>query len=249
MVHIASYNPEECAKVLSDLRARFPEHASRFLIHPLDLSSIRSASESARAFAASADNSRLDILVANAGIMFVSSDGLSVDGYDPVFATNHLGHFAFVMGLLPLMERTANEVGDARIVVVSSLGYKFVSGLNLSDVGNAKPGYGKPIRDLPDRTKRYGRSKRANILFALELHRRLVARGVHNVMVNACHPGLVPFTGIASNVCASPPKTPQNLLQLLSKSSSFPLTSPFWLYRVGSRFPLGWLALADGSDL
>ena len=216
MVHIASRNPEKCAKVLSDLRARFPEHASRFLIHPLDLSSIRSASESARAFAASAGNSRLDILVANAGVLSVASDGLSVDGYDPAFATNHLGHFAFVMGLLPLMERTANEVGDARIVVVSSIGYKLVSGLDLSDVSDARPVYGNRIRDLSDAGKRYGRSKRANILFVLELHRRLVTRGVHNVMVNACHPGLVPYTGIAINVCASPPQSPQTLLQLLS---------------------------------
>ena len=190
---------------MSDLRERFPELASRFLIHPLDLSTIRSASESARTFAA--DNSRLDILVANAGIGFVAVDKLSVDGYDPAFATNHLGHFAFVMGLLPLMERTANDTGDARIVVVSSLAYRFVGGLDLSDVGEAKPGDGKRISDLPDAARRYGRSKRANILFAVELHRRLVTRGVHNVMVNACHPGTIGDTGLGGDVCVPLPTT------------------------------------------
>ena len=223
MVHIASRNPEKCAKVLSDLRERFPKHASRFLMHPLDLSSIRSASESARAFAASTSNSRLDILVANAGIWSVPGGELSVDGYDPAFATNHLGHFAFIMGLLPLMERTANDTGDARIVVVSSLAYEYVVGIDLSDVGDAKPRDGKRISDLPDVARRYGRSKRANILFVMELHRRLVARGVHNVMVNACHPGLVGSTEFASDVCAPPPPpTPKRYSNCYHRAPRFP---------------------------
>ena len=139
-----------------------------------------------------------------------------------MFATNHLGHFAFVTALLPLVERTANEVGDARVVVVSSLGYKLVGGLDLSDVGEAKP-VGGTLRDLLDTARRYGRSKRANVLFAMELHRRLVARGVQNVMVNACHPGTIGDTGLAGDVCAPPPPPPlQTLFQLLLRELSVP---------------------------
>ena len=64
----------------------------------LDLASIEGAEASAREFCKR--ENRLDILVANAGVGMIYRDELSVDGYERAFATNHLGHFAFVQEVL-----------------------------------------------------------------------------------------------------------------------------------------------------
>ena len=64
----------------------------------LDLASIGGAKASAREFCKR--ENRLDILVMNAGVGMMYRNELSVDGYERAFATNHLGHFAFVQEVL-----------------------------------------------------------------------------------------------------------------------------------------------------
>ena len=66
--------------------------------HQCDIATIKGANESAEAFKKL--ESRVDILVANAGISMAFRDELSPDGYEKTFATNHLGHMAFIMSLL-----------------------------------------------------------------------------------------------------------------------------------------------------
>ncbi len=109
--------------------------ATRF--HELDLALIASATESAKRFREI--EGRIDILVANAGISLVSLDKLlSPDGYERIFATNHMGHFAFSTSLfgklllsaavrsppltyhLDVVGATSTRIGDARIVVTGS---------------------------------------------------------------------------------------------------------------------------------
>lgn len=46
------------------------------------------------------EGGRLDIVIANAGVSMMGLDELSEDGYERLFATNHLGHFAFIVGVL-----------------------------------------------------------------------------------------------------------------------------------------------------
>lgn len=140
-----------------------------------------------------AEHDRLDIIIANAGSAFEPIDELSVDGYDRTFHTNHLGHFAFVTGLLPLLEKTAQaNDGDVRVVITSSSAYQFVGsdGIDFDTITTARSGDGQSVLDMKAAGKRYGRSKMANILFAQELDRRLKRRGVEGVRVNACHPGM-----------------------------------------------------------
>ena len=117
---------------------------------------------------------RLDVLVNNAGAIFLSNRR-SVDGIEMTFALNHLGYFLLTTLLLDLLKRSK----PARIVNVSSSSHFSVRSLHLEDL--PKPGSNRGYRA-------YGRSKLCNILFTYELARRLEGSGV---TVNALHPGLV----------------------------------------------------------
>ena len=124
---------------------------------------------------------RLDVLVNNAGAIFLSHRR-SVDGIEMTFALNHLGHFLLTTLLLDLLRDSA----PARIVNVSSRAHFSAGNFRLEDL--PRPGSNGGYRA-------YGRSKLCNILFTYELARRLEGSGV---TVNALHPGLV-RTNIARN--------------------------------------------------
>ena len=124
---------------------------------------------------------RLDVLVNNAGAIFLSHRR-SVDGIEMTFALNHLGHFLLTTLLLDLLRDSA----PARVVNVSSGAHFSAANFRLEDL--PRPGSNGGYRA-------YGRSKLCNILFTYELARRLEGSGV---TVNALHPGLV-RTNIARN--------------------------------------------------
>jgi NAD(P)-dependent dehydrogenase (short-subunit alcohol dehydrogenase family) len=120
---------------------------------------------------------RLDVLVNNAGI-YEATPTLTDDGFEKTFAVNHFGPFLLTNLLLDRITATAAETGDGRIVNVSSDAHR---GAQLDfDALTSTDGY----RAM----QAYGRTKLANILFTLELARRL--RGT-NVTTNAVHPGVV----------------------------------------------------------
>jgi NAD(P)-dependent dehydrogenase (short-subunit alcohol dehydrogenase family) len=117
---------------------------------------------------------KLDLLINNAGIM-MSPYKVTEDGFENQFATNYIGHFALTGLLLPLFTKTSGS----RIVTLSSLSYKWAE-IQFDDF-HARKGY--------SRTKAYGQSKRACLMFAFELQRRLAADGNGTLSV-AAHPGL-----------------------------------------------------------
>ena len=133
----------------------------------LDLADLSSV----RAFAAGIDG--LDVLVNNAGVM-MPPRSLTRDGFELQFGTNHLGHFALT-GLL--IERLAHGT-DPRVVTVSSLEHR-PGRIDFGDLASER-GY--------DPRRAYQRSKFANVVFALELDRRLRAAGSPVKSVLA-HPG------------------------------------------------------------
>jgi NAD(P)-dependent dehydrogenase (short-subunit alcohol dehydrogenase family) len=112
----------------------------------------------------------LDVLVNNAGIMAVPQSR-TVDGFELQVGTNHLGHFALTNLLLP-------AVTD-RVVTVSS-GLHRSGRIDLDDLNWEHRRY--------NRIGAYGQSKLANLLFTLELERRLIADG-SPVRALAAHPG------------------------------------------------------------
>src|SRR4051794_35327669 len=122
-----------------------------------------------RAFA-DAWSGDLDLLVNNAGIMAVP-EGRTADGFELQIGTNHLGHFALTNLLLP-------HVTD-RVVTVASGAHR-LGKVDLDDLNWERRGY--------SRWRAYGQSKLANLLFTLELQRRLAETG-SDVRALAAHPG------------------------------------------------------------
>ncbi|MFI5353459.1 MAG: SDR family NAD(P)-dependent oxidoreductase [Candidatus Binatales bacterium] len=133
-----------------------------------DLASLSSVRKAASELLARAK--RFDVIIANAGVM-ACPQGKTQDGFETQFGTNHLGHFVFVNRLVPLLNP------GARIVTLSSAGHQ------LSDVDLADPNFEQtPYQAFTA----YGRSKTANILYAVALDSRLKGRGVRATSI---HPG------------------------------------------------------------
>ena len=144
-------------------------------VRALDLGDLASV----RAFAGSWTEP-LDLLVNNAGIMAVPQ-GRTVDGFELQIGTNHLGHFALTNLLLP-------HIGG-RVVTVSS-GLARRGRIDLDDLNWERRSY-RPWQA-------YSQSKLANLLFTLELQRRLEAAG-SEVRALSAHPG-VAATGLTRSM-------------------------------------------------
>jgi NAD(P)-dependent dehydrogenase (short-subunit alcohol dehydrogenase family) len=117
----------------------------------------------------------LHILVNNAGVMAVPELRLSPEGHELQFATNHLGHFRLVVGLLPALR----AAGGARVVAVSSRAH-LNSPVVFDDIDFAHRPY--------DPALAYAQSKTANVLFAVAAATRWSGDGIE---VNALHPGAI----------------------------------------------------------
>jgi NAD(P)-dependent dehydrogenase (short-subunit alcohol dehydrogenase family) len=131
------------------------------------LESIRAAADQVRS-----QHDTIDLLINNAGVMFTPKT-TTKDGFELQFGTNHLGHFAFT-GLL--LDRLL-AVEGSRVVTVSSMGHRFVSGIRFDDL---------QWEHEYSRVRAYGQAKLANLLFTYELQRRL--RRTSTIAV-AAHPG------------------------------------------------------------
>jgi NAD(P)-dependent dehydrogenase (short-subunit alcohol dehydrogenase family) len=134
-------------------------------VRRLDLADLASV----RAFASTWAGS-LDVLVNNAGVMAVPR-GRTADGFETQLGTNHLGHYALTNLLL-------RHITD-RVVTVSSAAHRH-GRIELDDLNWEHRRY--------RRWAAYGQSKLANLLFTLELDRRLVEAG-SPVRALAAHPG------------------------------------------------------------
>jgi NAD(P)-dependent dehydrogenase (short-subunit alcohol dehydrogenase family) len=134
----------------------------------LDLSSLKSVRAAADKLVA--EGKPLDIIIANAGVM-ATPFGKTEDGFETQFGTNHIGHFVFVNRIAPLLRK------GGRFVSLASSGHR------RSDVGLDDPNF---ERTEYDPWVAYGRSKSANVLFAVEFDRRWRDRGIR---ATAVHPG------------------------------------------------------------
>ena len=134
----------------------------------LGLASLASVRASADALLARGEP--FDLVIANAGVM-ATPFGRTADGFETQFGTNHLGHFLLVNRIAPLMRP------GARLVSLASSGHRFAD-VDLDDPNFERTPY-EPFVG-------YGRSKTANILFAVEFDRRHRSQGVRAAAV---HPG------------------------------------------------------------
>ncbi|MER6948952.1 oxidoreductase [Nonomuraea sp. NPDC000554] len=164
-VVVAARSAEKGEAAVARLRQAVP--GAEISFGRLDLADLASV----RTFAAGVD--RVDLLINNAGIGMIGR-AETKDGFELQFGTNHLGHFALTGLLLPLLV----AVPGARVVTVSSDAHT-IGKLDFDNLGLER-GYG--------RMTAYGRSKLANLLFTLELHRRAQRAGLDLLSV-ATHPG------------------------------------------------------------
>ena len=134
----------------------------------LDLASLASARACADALLA--DGGQFDLVIANAGVM-ACPFSKTADGFETQFGTNHLGHFVLVNRIAALMKP------GSRLVNLSSAGHRY-SDVDLDDPNFERTPY--------DPWVAYGRSKTANVLFAVEFDRRHKGSGV---AATAVHPG------------------------------------------------------------
>ncbi|MBW2397380.1 MAG: SDR family oxidoreductase [Deltaproteobacteria bacterium] len=161
--------PERCEEAMDEIR-RSATGAPPELLQA-DLSSLAGVRSLAEAVSERTDH--LDVLLNNAGLT-LSSRQLTDDGFEKTFGVNHLAPFLLTGLLLPLLRRSPAP----RIVTVASEGHRFGK-LDLDDLQNER-------RYAMLRV--YGQSKTANILFTVELARRLEGT---NVTANCLHPGMI----------------------------------------------------------
>jgi NAD(P)-dependent dehydrogenase (short-subunit alcohol dehydrogenase family) len=140
-------------------------------LEALDLADLASVRAFADRFRSQRDG--LDLLINNAGVM-APPRRETADGFELQFGTNHLGHFALAGLLFPLLEGRE----DARLVTVASIAHRHAR-IRFDDLHGVR----RYVRWLA-----YGQSKLANLIFAVELDRRLRAAG-SNVKSVAAHPG------------------------------------------------------------
>lgn len=166
--------PERCEAALAAVRAAGCEKVELIRGELGTIAGVRAVADAVRSH-----TDRLDVLVNNAGIALMRRESTD-DGFERTFAVNHLGYFALTGLLLPLLRAG----GDARIVSVASEAHRF-GRLDLDDLHNERRYRGLRV---------YAQSKTANILWNVELARRLEGSGI---TANCLHPG-----GIRSNLGA-----------------------------------------------
>jgi NAD(P)-dependent dehydrogenase (short-subunit alcohol dehydrogenase family) len=152
--------------------------SAEVMVRKLDLGSLTSVKHAGAEIAA--EFPAIDLLINNAGVMYPPKS-TTADGFELQFGTNHLGHFALTGLLLPNLL----DVDGSRVVVVASIAHNIRAKIDFDDLQWEKRRY--------DRVAAYGQSKLANLMFAYDLQRHLVAaaktKGAKTIAV-AAHPGV-----------------------------------------------------------
>ena len=164
----AARDLKKAEAVTAQVRKDAEANGGSFELIELDLASLKSVR-------ACGDNllkkgEPFDVIIANAGVM-ATPFGNTLDGFETQFGTNHLGHFVLVNRIASLIR------AGGRLINVSSMGHRF-SNVDLEDPNFERTPYEPWVG--------YGRSKTANILFAVAFDRRHRDRGVRAAAV---HPG------------------------------------------------------------
>jgi NAD(P)-dependent dehydrogenase (short-subunit alcohol dehydrogenase family) len=173
-----------------------------FELITLDLASLKSVRACADALLAKGQF--FDVIIANAGVM-ATPFSYTVDHFERQFGTNHLGHFVLVNRIAPLIRK------GGRLINLSSAGHR-MSNVNLDDPKFETTPYEPFVA--------YGRSKTANILFAVAFDQRHGDRGVRAAAV---HPGVIQ-TELAREV---EPGALENLIKQINDQSAAEGKGPF----------------------
>ena len=152
----------------AQVRKDAADNGGSFELVALDLASLKSVRACAEGLLKKGEP--FDVVIANAGVM-ATPFGHTADGFEMQFGTNHLGHFVLLNRIAPLIRK------GGRLINLASAGHRF-SNVDLED-----PNF---VRTPYDPWVAYGRSKTANILFAVAFDRRHRGNGIRAAAV---HPG------------------------------------------------------------
>ena len=166
---VVARNPEKGQRALAQLSEINPD--GQHHIWEMDFANLGMVASATRKYLTEARP--VDVLVNNAAVIN-SRRKLTVDGFEETFAVNHLAPFLFTGILLTKINREGG-----RIINLASGAHDFVRGINFDDLNSERR-----YRIF----KVYGQSKLANMLFTIELARRLERRGI---TCNSVHPGAV----------------------------------------------------------
>jgi NAD(P)-dependent dehydrogenase (short-subunit alcohol dehydrogenase family) len=156
--------------VTAPIRKAAAASGGSFRLVELDLANLASVRKCADQLLR--EDKPFDVIIANAGVM-ATPFSYTTDKFEMQFGTNHLGHFVLINKIAPLISK------EGRLVNLSSAGHRF-SNVNLDDPNFETTPY--------DPFVAYGRSKTANILFAVAFDQRHRGRGVRAAAV---HPGVI----------------------------------------------------------
>src|SRR6201993_2258988 len=156
----AARDLEKAKRATSEVSKAAAANGARFELIELDLASLKSVRGAADKLVA--DGRLFDVIVANAGVM-ATPFGRTEDGFETQFGTNHLGHFVLVNRIAPLLRP------GGRLINLASAGHRFAN-VDLLDPNFDRTPY--------DPWVAYGRSKTANILFAVGFDARHRGRGI-----------------------------------------------------------------------
>src|SRR5271168_2662422 len=198
----AARNLKKAEAATAQVRKDAATAGGSFKLAALDLASLKSVRECADELLAKGQF--FDVVIANAGVM-ATPFGHTADGFETQFGTNHLGHFVLVNRIAPLLRK------GSRLINLSSAGHRF-SNVDLDDPNFERTAY-EPFLA-------YGRSKTANILFAVAFDRRHSGRGVRAAAV---HPGVIQ-TELARSV---DPTRLQALIDQITKERAAEGKEPF----------------------
>ena len=169
-VTLAARDVKKAENVAAAIRSAQP--SAQVTVTQLDLTSLENIRACADRILSSNDS--LDLLINNAGVMACPLERTK-RGWELQLATNHIGHFLLTGRLLPALQASA----AGRIVNLSSAGHRLDT-MNFDDPHFERRAY--------DKWGAYGQSKTANVLFTIELDKRLTQDGVRAFAV---HPGMI----------------------------------------------------------
>ncbi|KAF2737721.1 short-chain dehydrogenase [Polyplosphaeria fusca] len=180
-VYLAGRSPSKGSAAINTLNTEFPDSKGRVEFLHLDLADLSTIKASATSFLAK--ETRLDVLINNAGVMIPPKDSKTAQGYDLQTGTNVYGPFLFTTLLLPILQRTAQtaEKGSVRVCWASSIG-----GEVFAPKGGVAFGSDGLLDSAMSNEKLYGQSKAASILLGAEAAYRW---GKDGIISNSFHPG------------------------------------------------------------
>ena len=181
-IYFTGRNASAGAQVVSETKKLHSSACPPLTFIPCDLSSSRETIRTA--LADRLRSTRLDILIANAGVMAIPP-GLTAEGFEVQFGTNYLGHAVILKLLRPLMLNTVHDAAkgeatkDVRFVAVSSFGHTMApaGGIEFDKL---------KLPEVGTKWQRYGQSKLADILLAKGMAKRFP-----EIVSLSVHPGLV----------------------------------------------------------